>query len=101
MQEQIAPAQVKQCLAVAVDYVLGLGIAAVWDRIQVLGQLLRQELSCVKGVKMLDKGKNLCGIVSFTLVRTQSILISTVQLMLLTNTTSTCSCHIDQVTVGF
>mmetsp|Transcript_29833 Transcript_29833/g.84086 ORF Transcript_29833/g.84086 Transcript_29833/m.84086 type:complete len:273 (+) Transcript_29833:1527-2345(+) len=52
-------------LAAAVQYALTLSVEATWERIQFLAETLRSELCKVSGVHVLDKGKLLCGIVSF------------------------------------
>ena len=48
---------------------LDIGIEAIWEQVQHIAGLLRQKLSEVPGVTVQDKGRLLCGIVSFTLVR--------------------------------
>lgn len=53
-------------LAIAVEHLLELTVSAVWHRIQHLANTLRTELKKVPGVTVLDHGKVLCGIVSFT-----------------------------------
>lgn len=55
-------------LGVALDYLLSLGQDAVWERVQKLAAQLRQKLAAVPGVTVLDRGRVLCGIVSFSLV---------------------------------
>lgn len=52
----------------AVEYLLSLGQEGVWDRIQKLAAQLRQKLAALPGVTVLDRGRTLCGIVSFNLV---------------------------------
>eukprot|EP00775_Hariotina_reticulata_P003182 gene3182-3460_t len=53
---------------VAVQYCLDLGLEACWQRTQQLGAYLREQLaSKVPGLQVQDKGRQLCGIVSFTL----------------------------------
>jgi selenocysteine lyase/cysteine desulfurase len=53
-------------LGVAVDYALGLGIDAIWTRIQELAGRLRAMLADVPGVTMLDRGATLGATVTFT-----------------------------------
>ena len=55
-------------LGLAVDYALQLGMDAIWERVQFLAADLRQKLQTVAGVTVQDKGRLLCGIISFTLV---------------------------------
>lgn len=62
---------VQMGLGIAAEYVLQIGIEAIWDRVQQLAGLLRQQLSSVKGVTVQDRGRLLCGIVSFTMVGQQ------------------------------
>jgi cysteine desulfurase/selenocysteine lyase len=56
----------KIALGVAVDYALEWGSKAIWDRVQGLGQALRERLAHVPGVTILDVGAVRCGIVSFS-----------------------------------
>ena len=56
----------KIALGVAVDYALGWGSEAIWDRVHGLGQALRERLAHVPGVTVLDVGAVRCGIVSFS-----------------------------------
>ncbi|EIE20090.1 PLP-dependent transferase [Coccomyxa subellipsoidea C-169] len=53
-------------LGAAVQYANELGLDWIWDRVQSLAATLRAQLSEVPGVQVHDKGKVLCGIVSFT-----------------------------------
>ena len=52
----------------ALQYALDLGIDAIWDRIQLLANLLRELLAQVPGVQLFDAGGTLCGIVAFSKV---------------------------------
>ncbi len=56
-------------LGVAAEYVLEIGIEAVWERVQHIAGMLRQQLQQLTGVTVQDRGRLLCGIVSFTMVR--------------------------------
>lgn len=53
-------------LGVAVDYAIGIGLEAIWERIQALSSLLRGKLSEIPGVTVRDLGERQCGLVSFT-----------------------------------
>ncbi len=53
-------------LGVAIEYALELGLPAIWQRIQLLAQELRQQLTAIPGIELQDLGKNKCGIVTFT-----------------------------------
>ena len=55
-------------LGLAVEYALQVGMDTIWERVQFLAADLRLKLETVAGVTMQDKGRLLCGIVSFTLV---------------------------------
>ena len=55
-------------LGIAVEYILKLGIDNIWERVHLLASLLRQQLSALDGATVQDRGRLLCGIVSFTLV---------------------------------
>jgi len=53
-------------LGVAIDYALELGLDAIWERVRTLGDGLRERLAAVPGVECRDRGRERCGIVSFT-----------------------------------
>lgn len=55
----------KAALGVAIDYALGWGLEAIRDRVQPLAQALRDGLSRIDGVEVLDEGQEKCGIVTF------------------------------------
>ena len=55
-------------LGVAVQYALDLGMEWVWGRIQTLGAMLRSRLRAVPGVRIIDHGDVLCGIIGFSKV---------------------------------
>ena len=62
-------------LGIAVEYVLKLGIENIWERMQLLANLLRQQLNALEGTAVQDRGRLLCGIVSFTLVSYACLLL--------------------------
>lgn len=53
-------------MGVAVDYALGLGVNAIWLRIQALADRLRARLAEIDGVRIHDGGLVKSGIVTFT-----------------------------------
>lgn len=53
-------------LGVAIDYALELGIDLIWQRIQHLATLLRQQLTTLPTLELQDLGQHKCGIVTFT-----------------------------------
>ncbi|BDA50632.1 probable cysteine desulfurase [Coccomyxa sp. Obi] len=53
-------------LGVAVDYANRLGMNFIWARIQAIASELRGKLAMIPGVTVHDRGRLLCGIVSFT-----------------------------------
>ncbi|MGW1597169.1 aminotransferase class V-fold PLP-dependent enzyme [Streptomyces sp. NPDC002343] len=53
-------------LGAAVDYALGWGIEAIEERVTALAARLRQRLARLPGVTVQDRGRRLCGIVTFT-----------------------------------
>ena len=57
-------------LGVAVEYALGWGLEAVYDRIGYLADSLRSGLSAIAGVRVRDLGEERCGIVTFTAEQT-------------------------------
>lgn len=56
-------------LGIAVRYANELGLDWIWERVQFLAAELRTKLSGLPGVQVHDKGRVLCGIVSFSKVR--------------------------------
>ena len=52
-------------LGVAIDYALDWGIDSIWERVQLLAERLRSELSAIPGVTVRDLGEVRCGIVTF------------------------------------
>ena len=59
-------------LGVAIDYALQWGLEAIWARIRRLADELRLQLSSIPGVTVRDEGVERCGIVSFTVARTDA-----------------------------
>lgn len=53
-------------LGVAVDYALDWGLEHIYERIRVLADTMRQQLSTLPGITVRDLGRKQCGIVSFT-----------------------------------
>lgn len=53
---------------VAVQYANQLGLDWIWERVQQLAAELRSKLRSLPGVTVHDRGRLLCGIVSFTKV---------------------------------
>ena len=52
-------------LGKAAEYALQIGLDNIWERIQMLSQILRQQLSEIRNVQVRDQGEKLCGIVTF------------------------------------
>jgi cysteine desulfurase / selenocysteine lyase len=50
----------------AIEYALELGIESIWERVRILGNLLRRELAAIDGISVHDLGVTKCGIVTFT-----------------------------------
>ncbi len=53
-------------LSVALGYAQAVGLAAIWERIQLLAQALRSRLADIPQVSLHDIGRELCGIVTFS-----------------------------------
>lgn len=54
-------------LGAAVEYALGLGLEAIWERVRELAARLRAGLAEIPGVTVHDRGEVLGGIVTFTI----------------------------------
>ncbi len=52
-------------LGAAVDYALDLGLEDIWARIRELAETLRTALSGLPGTRVMDLGRERCGIVTF------------------------------------
>ena len=63
-------------LGVAVEYANRLGMDWIWARIQAIASELRAKLAKVPGVRVHDRGRLLCGLVSFTKVLQKNFEIS-------------------------
>jgi cysteine desulfurase / selenocysteine lyase len=50
----------------AIQYALELGIESIWERVRILGNLLRRELAAIDRISVHDLGVTKCGIVTFT-----------------------------------
>ena len=51
--------------AAAIGYALGIGLEPIWQRSSALAAQLREKLAAVDGVQLLDRGPELCAIVTF------------------------------------
>jgi selenocysteine lyase/cysteine desulfurase len=60
-------------LGAAVDYALGWGLADIEGRIETLAAELRRRLADIPGVSVRDRGRRLCGIVTFTVEGTPAL----------------------------
>ena len=58
--------------AAAARYALSVGLDAIAARTPSLGAALREELDAIDGVRTLDRGPELCAIVTFALERRES-----------------------------
>lgn len=54
-------------LGAASDYAMEIGVDAIWERVQLLASALREGLSQIHGVEVLDRGRVQGGIVTFSL----------------------------------
>jgi cysteine desulfurase/selenocysteine lyase len=53
-------------LGKAVEYALNIGVDRIWQRVQYLANLMRQQLAAIDGVTVHDFGEQQCGIVTFS-----------------------------------
>ena len=51
----------------AIDYCLKIGEAAIWQQVRSLSAFMRQGLSSIPGIRILDKGPDLAALVTFTI----------------------------------
>jgi selenocysteine lyase/cysteine desulfurase len=54
-------------LGAAIDYARKIGVDAIWSRVRELADRLRRDLSRLEGVRVHDRGPELCAIVTFTI----------------------------------
>ena len=52
-------------LGTAIEYAMAVGLPPIWERIQYLASLFRDQLAKIPGIQLQDLGHNVCGIVSF------------------------------------
>jgi selenocysteine lyase/cysteine desulfurase len=64
-------------LGKAVEYALNISIDKIWQRIQFLATLLRQQLKNIDGITVHDFGDEQCGIVTFSINGVESVLVKT------------------------
>jgi selenocysteine lyase/cysteine desulfurase len=50
----------------AIEYCLKIGEGRIWKRVKLLSERMRQRLSVLDNVRVLDKGPEICGLVTFT-----------------------------------
>lgn len=62
-------------LGKAVDYAQSIGVDRIWVRIQYLAALMRAELRKINDITVCDFGDQQCGIITFTVKDTDSLLI--------------------------
>jgi cysteine desulfurase / selenocysteine lyase len=86
-------------LATAIDYALGWGIDAIWERVHRNGERLRELLEEIDGVTIHDPGAVRCGIVTFSVdgVRAQVVKEALEQKRINVTVSETSSAVIDAV----
>ncbi|OKS88545.1 aminotransferase class V-fold PLP-dependent enzyme [Mucilaginibacter polytrichastri] len=62
-------------LGKAVEYALNIGVDRIWERIQYLATLFRQQLNNIEGITVHDFGSQQCGIVTFSVNGLDSTLV--------------------------
>ncbi|AMR31688.1 aminotransferase V [Mucilaginibacter sp. PAMC 26640] len=60
-------------LGKAVEYALNIGVDSIWQRVQYLADLLRNQLNSIDGVTVHDFGAEKCGIVTFSVAGIDSM----------------------------
>ncbi|MEW6735902.1 MAG: aminotransferase class V-fold PLP-dependent enzyme [Acidobacteriota bacterium] len=55
----------------AIEYCLDIGEERIWQRVKLLSDLMRQELSAIDKVRVLDRGPEVGGLVTFTIKDSQ------------------------------
>ncbi len=51
----------------AIEYCLQIGESKIWQQVKLLSDFMRQELSDIDKVRVLDRGPEVCGLVTFTI----------------------------------
>ncbi len=64
-------------LGKAIEYALEIGVDRIWQRVQYLAELMRNQLSAIDGVTVHDFGAEKCGIVTFSVEGVESIAVKT------------------------
>jgi cysteine desulfurase/selenocysteine lyase len=64
-------------LGKAIEYALNIGVDRIWQRVQYLAELMRNQLSAIDGVTVHDFGAEKCGIVTFSVEGIESIALKT------------------------
>jgi len=62
-------------LGKAVEYALNIGVDRIWQRVQYLANILRNQLRSIEGISVHDFGDEQCGIVTFTVNEIDSAVI--------------------------
>jgi len=55
----------------AIEYCLKIGENKIWQQVKLLSDFMRQELSTIDKVRVLDRGPEVCGLVTFTVEGSQ------------------------------
>ena len=59
-------------LGKAIDYALNVGLDRIWQRVQMLAGIMRQQLAKIEGITVQDMGDEKCGIVTFSVQKIDS-----------------------------
>jgi len=52
---------------VSIDYCLNIGLDRIWNRVQFLADYTRKKLHEINGLRLLDEGPEVCGLITFTI----------------------------------